>query len=135
MTPANGQRHTRRGPAPLAWGGPREFGTALGRPLLTRTQRVAQSFLPPPAPLQLDVIGDSYMAADGFSHQNHPNHARRMLRFAVDLVHCAQSLKFPDSEDCVQVRVGLCTGPVAAGVLGKFRRKYTVMGSTVNLAR
>lgn len=34
----------------------------------------------------------------------------------------------------VEFRVGIATGPVAAGVLGKQRRKYTVLGETINKA-
>ena len=34
----------------------------------------------------------------------------------------------------VRVRVGIHSGPLLSGVIGRIRRRYCVVGSTVNLA-
>jgi class 3 adenylate cyclase len=34
----------------------------------------------------------------------------------------------------VRLRIGICTGPVVAGVIGRWRFAYDVWGETVNLA-
>ena len=59
-----------------------------------------------------------------------------MLQFAAELMQVVQRRRedSPDSDHPIRVRMGLSIGPVAAGVLGKFRRKYTIMGDAVNLA-
>jgi class 3 adenylate cyclase len=75
------------------------------------------------------------MAVAGLKHMHQPEHALQMVRFACELVARAATLSFPRSGEPLQVRVGLATGPVAAGIVGKIRRKYTVMGSTVSRCR
>jgi class 3 adenylate cyclase len=75
------------------------------------------------------------MSVTGLRHMHQQSdHALRMLCFAADIIERAARVTLPGASHPVQVRVGLASGPVAAGIMGRIRRKYTVMGSTVNLA-
>ena len=47
----------------------------------------------------------------------------------------AALVPLPDgSGDSVKTRIGIHSGPVYSGVIGTLRRRYTVIGSTVNIA-
>ena len=74
-----------------------------------------------------------YLAVAGLNKNKDSNPAKTLLRFAVELMDVVRGQFLPNGQP-IRVRMGLCTGPVAAGVLGKFRRKYTIMGDAVNLA-
>ena len=58
-----------------------------------------------------------------------------MLRFACELVNTAKRTNVPGfARDGLRVRVGLDSGPIAAGILGLYRRKFSIFGDTVNVA-
>ncbi|MBQ9282805.1 MAG: hypothetical protein IJ207_11530 [Treponema sp.] len=81
---------------------------------------------------KIKTIGDAYMAACGVPTSN-PDHARIMVEFAKGM--------YKDLEDynrCGKIqfnmRIGLNSGPVTAGVIGKTKFVYDVWGNTVNVA-
>lgn len=81
---------------------------------------------------KIKTIGDSYMAACGVPSPNE-NHTLVMIEFAKGM--------YQDLEDynrCAkiqfQMRIGLNSGPVTAGVIGKTKFIYDVWGNTVNVA-
>lgn len=80
---------------------------------------------------KLDIIGDSFMAA-GNLHRRDAEHARKMLRLASEMITLAQGVNVPGN--FLSVRVGLSTGSLASGILGRVRRKFTCMGDSVNIA-
>lgn len=77
---------------------------------------------------QLKTIGDSYMAICGAS-EFHGDHAARMCRAALKIMNSAV-LKSAGLE----LRIGIHTGPVIAGVMSGSRMSYDVWGDTVNVA-
>jgi hypothetical protein len=62
-----------------------------------------------------------------------PDHGRAALRFALDLHAAAAAVGGPLAR--AQLRVGLHTGAVAAGVAGHVRPRFGVFGDVVNVAR
>lgn len=61
------------------------------------------------------------------------DHARAALETAIDIAENVSDRRFRNVE--ISVRVGLHTGPVAAGIVGSGHRQvYTVYGDTVNVA-
>lgn len=68
----------------------------------------------------METIGDAYMAVAGCPTAEDPVvAAMRMARFALDVVDAVKSYKpvcIGDRE--LQIRVGLHSGPVVAGVVG-----------------
>lgn len=61
------------------------------------------------------------------------DHARAALAAAIDMAEQVAQQRFRNVE--INIRVGLHTGPVAAGIVGSGHRQiYTVYGDTVNIA-
>jgi class 3 adenylate cyclase len=81
---------------------------------------------------KIKTIGDAYMAAGGLP-QPRPGQTAAMaeLAFAMlaTLEQISQTLDIP-----FQIRIGIHTGPVIAGVIGVNKFIYDVWGDTVNLA-
>jgi len=61
------------------------------------------------------------------------DHTERMLHMALRLMQIAR--EFSKNRDApVQLRIGINTGPVVAGVIGRNKFIYDLWGDTVNLA-
>jgi class 3 adenylate cyclase len=80
---------------------------------------------------KIKTIGDAYMAASGIPAPRE-DHATAVVDFARDMI--AAMADFGEEHAPLQVRIGVHTGPVIAGVIGKKRSIYDVWGETVNLA-
>jgi class 3 adenylate cyclase len=80
---------------------------------------------------KIKTIGDAYMAASGIpSHRE--DHARAAVDFALDILKTMSEGRV--SEAGLQIRIGIHSGPVIAGLIGRKRSIYDVWGATVNLA-
>jgi class 3 adenylate cyclase len=84
---------------------------------------------------KVETIGDSYVAVCGLPDPN-PQHAVVMSRFARDVIYKMNSLTArleqilgPGTAE-LQMRVGLNSGPVTAGVLRGEKSRFQVRSST-----
>jgi len=85
---------------------------------------------------KIETIGDAYMAVTNLVKDQH-DHAKRIVDFAVEAVSAAnQTLIDIDNplSGCVNIRVGIHTGPVVASVVGSRNLKYSIFGDSVNIA-
>ncbi|XP_076469687.1 guanylate cyclase soluble subunit beta-2-like [Babylonia areolata] len=82
---------------------------------------------------KVQTIGDAYMAVTAVPEVQ-GNHAPRMADFAMDIVEEASQVKTASSGEPLKIRVGIHTGPVAAGVVGMKKPRYDLYGVTVSLA-
>jgi adenylate cyclase len=81
---------------------------------------------------KIKTIGDSYFAAGGLPEPR-PDHAEAAARMALDML--AAVAEFNDELGTnVSVRIGLNTGSVVAGVIGRKKFTYDLWGAAVNLA-
>lgn len=86
---------------------------------------------------KLKTIGDSYMCAGGLPIQNstHPIEvclvALEMQDFMKNVKEMIWELK---KQDFWSMRLGIHTGPVIAGAVGKNKLTYDIWGDTVNIA-
>lgn len=81
---------------------------------------------------KIKTIGDCYMAVSGLPLPQ-PDHAERVVRMALRLLEEVQFLGRHHGWPC-QLRVGVATGPVVAGVIGMRKFSYDLWGDTVNTA-
>jgi adenylate cyclase len=81
---------------------------------------------------KIKTIGDAYMAAGGIPHKNSTNPVEVVLA-ALEMQSYMQQLK-SSRADIWDLRIGIHTGPVIAGVVGHKKVSYDIWGDTVNTA-
>jgi adenylate cyclase len=81
---------------------------------------------------KIKTIGDCYMVAAGVPKRR-PDHAHALATLALEMRECAKSC-LPDTDHDLQLRIGISSGPVVAGVIGRRRFLYDLWGDTVNMA-
>lgn len=81
---------------------------------------------------KIKTIGDAYMVAAGLPEPR-PDHAHAAARFAFDMLAVVERVN-RESGHALAVRIGIHTGPVVAGVIGKRKFIYDLWGDTVNIA-
>jgi len=81
---------------------------------------------------KIKTIGDAYMAAAGLP-QPRPDQTAAMAEFAFAMLDTLERIN-QTFEIPFQVRIGMHTGPVIAGVIGVNKFIYDVWGDTVNFA-
>lgn len=83
---------------------------------------------------KIKTIGDSYMAVSGIPETLEPPvHARQALLMAIEMQKKMNDWKKGDKEK-LSLRIGIHSGPVIAGVIGKNKFVYDLWGDTVNIA-
>jgi len=78
---------------------------------------------------KIKTIGDAYMVAAGVPDPR-PDHAETLAKFALDLRAAMRTLR----DGSLELRIGIHSGPVVAGVLGTRKFSYDLWGDTVNTA-
>jgi adenylate cyclase len=81
---------------------------------------------------KIKTIGDCYMVAAGVPSPR-PDHARALALMALDM-QAAMCSEDEVGELGLQLRVGINSGPVVAGVIGRKRFLYDLWGDAVNTA-
>jgi adenylate cyclase len=81
---------------------------------------------------KIKTIGDAYMVAAGVPSPR-PDHARALALMALDMIDAMRSHDGVGHLD-LELRVGINSGPVVAGVIGRKRFLYDLWGDAVNTA-
>jgi adenylate cyclase len=81
---------------------------------------------------KIKTIGDAYMAAAGLPLPRR-DHAEAMAEMALDMQEAIAAVCRPLGLD-LAIRIGIESGPVIAGVIGRHRFIYDLWGDTVNTA-
>ena len=82
---------------------------------------------------KIKTIGDAYMAATGLTKDQYNDGAFRMIRFAKGLLEDVRTFN-EKSPVKLLIRLGINSGPVVAGVIGKTKFIYDIWGDSVNVA-
>jgi class 3 adenylate cyclase len=81
---------------------------------------------------KIKTVGDAYMAVAG-APEPVEDHAGAAVEMALGIVASLRGERWPTG-DPLEVRIGIATGPVVAGVIGRRKFAYDLWGDTVNLA-
>jgi adenylate cyclase len=81
---------------------------------------------------KIKTIGDSYMVVGGIPTPD-PEHAERCAGMALDMLEVLKHFNRRNSIS-LDLRVGLNSGPVVAGIIGTKKFSYDLWGDTVNVA-
>ena len=81
---------------------------------------------------KIKTIGDAYMAVSGVP-ESKPDHMERLARMALKIHETVRDAAQQEGI-AIDVRIGMASGPVLAGIIGTHKFSYDVWGNTVNLA-
>jgi ligand-binding sensor domain-containing protein/class 3 adenylate cyclase len=85
---------------------------------------------------KIKTIGDAYMLVSGVPNAD-PQHARRAVETGLAMLVFVRSLNKELQESglpVLQLRMGIHSGPVVAGIVGLKKFQYDIWGDTVNTA-
>lgn len=81
---------------------------------------------------KIKTIGDAYMIAGGLNN-NRPDYTEAIADMAIDMRDTLHE-NFNINAMHLEIRIGIGTGPIVAGVVGKKKFIYDLWGDTVNIA-
>ena len=81
---------------------------------------------------KIKTIGDAYMVAAGLPTAR-DDHADALVSMGLEMISALKSIRDRLALP-LEMRIGIHSGPVAAGIIGESRFLYDVWGDTVNIA-
>ena len=81
---------------------------------------------------KIKTVGDAYMVAAG-APTPRTDHATVLATLALEMCRLAANQARPDGT-AIRLRIGISSGPVVAGVIGRRKFIYDLWGDTVNVA-
>jgi len=81
---------------------------------------------------KIKTIGDAYLCVSGLPLKSEI-HASNAIRAAFDILHFTEKTK-KEGKYNLELRIGLHSGPVIAGVVGENKFAFDIWGDTVNTA-
>lgn len=81
---------------------------------------------------KIKTIGDAYMAVCGLPN-NDPEHAYKTVLAAIDIIEFIEKRK-KENPDTLDIRIGINSGSIIAGIVGVKKFAYDIWGDTVNTA-
>ncbi|KAJ3309967.1 hypothetical protein HDV04_005469 [Boothiomyces sp. JEL0838] len=81
---------------------------------------------------KVETIGDAYLGVSGCPTRSE-NHAENCLNFALDITEMTKEFK-TETKEGIQIRIGIHSGPVVAGLMGANNPRWCIVGDSVSTA-
>lgn len=81
---------------------------------------------------KIRTIGDNWMGVAGVPEQQ-PDHAGAAARLALGMLRYVDERRATGAR-CLEFRIGLCSGPLVGGVIGRSKFVFDIWGDAVNTA-
>lgn len=78
---------------------------------------------------KIKTIGDAYMVVGGVPEAR-TDHAEAVATMALEMLEAIEAI----GDDRIRIRIGMDTGPVVAGIIGRRKFAYDLWGDVVNTA-
>lgn len=82
---------------------------------------------------KIKTVGDAYIAVGGLPTED-PNHAENILNAAIEIRNFMNTRKSALQDGSFDIRIGIHSGSVVAGIVGVKKFSYDIWGDTVNTA-
>ncbi|HTM67113.1 MAG TPA: adenylate/guanylate cyclase domain-containing protein, partial [Flavipsychrobacter sp.] len=82
---------------------------------------------------KIKTIGDAYLAVSGLPHPD-DRHAAHIITAAIEIREFIRARKQQLGDKTFEIRIGIHSGPVVAGIVGVKKFAYDIWGDTVNTA-